>query len=252
MARKLMEGAAPFSRVQRTVRGARAARLHRDPAVDAPARGRLRRRRLQRGAPAAPGPRHVAGGPESDRASTTGRQLPTRRSSRWPRADGPHGGGRPVDGRDARLLACRAPRRDRRARRRQPPGRAAGGEPSRCCVARSRRACAPAGDRLGHREARRLRRRLRRHAGRPAALAVRRGRRRRRPARRDRLPGALLSSSRVDHVVPPESGDLVEGTVAGPVERVWLERSFHVATLDHDAAEIEARAVAFVKKLMVA
>jgi carboxylesterase len=62
----------------------------------------------------------------------------------------------------------------------------------------------------------------------------------------------LLLSSRVDHVVPTESGDLVEGTVAGPVERVWLERSYHVATLDHDAAELEARAVAFAQKLMVA
>ena len=33
--------------------------------------------------------------------------------------------------------------------------------------------------------------------------------------------------------------------------RVWLERSFHVATLDHDAPELEARAVAFVNKVAV-
>ena len=42
----------------------------------------------------------------------------------------------------------------------------------------------------------------------------------------------LLLSSRTDHVVPPESGDLLAARAGGPVERVWLERSFHVATLD--------------------
>ena len=35
--------------------------------------------------------------------------------------------------------------------------------------------------------------------------------------------------------------------VAGPVEHVWLERSYHVATLDFDAPEIERRAVAFAR-----
>jgi carboxylesterase len=59
----------------------------------------------------------------------------------------------------------------------------------------------------------------------------------------------LLLSSRNDHVVPSESGDLLAAGAGGSVERVWLERSFHVATLDYDAAEIEARAVEFVTKL---
>lgn len=58
----------------------------------------------------------------------------------------------------------------------------------------------------------------------------------------------LLLSSRVDHVVPTSSGDTVAATVAGPVERVFLERSFHVATLDYDQAEIEQRAVQFALK----
>lgn len=62
----------------------------------------------------------------------------------------------------------------------------------------------------------------------------------------------LLFSSRVDHVVPTESGDCVATGVGGPLERVMLESSFHVATLDHDAAEIEARAVAFAHKLLAA
>jgi carboxylesterase len=61
----------------------------------------------------------------------------------------------------------------------------------------------------------------------------------------------LLLSSRHDHVVPAESGDLLAASAGGPVERVWLERSFHVATLDYDAAEIEARAVEFVNKVAV-
>ncbi len=60
----------------------------------------------------------------------------------------------------------------------------------------------------------------------------------------------LLLSSRTDHVVPPSSGDLLAGGVLGPVERVYLERSFHVATLDHDQAEIEQRAVQFVQKVL--
>jgi len=55
----------------------------------------------------------------------------------------------------------------------------------------------------------------------------------------------LLFTSRNDHVVPPRSSDLLAERVAGPVERVILERSFHVATLDHDAEEIERRSVAF-------
>jgi carboxylesterase len=57
-------------------------------------------------------------------------------------------------------------------------------------------------------------------------------------------PLLLFTSSR-DHVVPPRSSDLLAEGVSGPVERVILERSFHVATLDHDAELIERRAVAF-------
>ena len=56
----------------------------------------------------------------------------------------------------------------------------------------------------------------------------------------------LVFTSRDDHVVPPKSSDVLAERVSGPVERVVLERSFHVATLDYDAELIEARAVAFV------
>ena len=52
-----------------------------------------------------------------------------------------------------------------------------------------------------------------------------------------------------DHVVPPVSSDILASRVSGPVERVTLERSYHVATLDNDKEEIEARAVDFALKV---
>jgi carboxylesterase len=60
----------------------------------------------------------------------------------------------------------------------------------------------------------------------------------------------LLLSSRDDHVVPPSNGDLLAESYGGSVERVFLEDSYHVATMDNDAAEIEERAVAFAFKVM--
>ncbi len=57
---------------------------------------------------------------------------------------------------------------------------------------------------------------------------------------------ALLLSSREDHVVDPVSGDVLEAGVGGSIERVHLERSFHVATLDWDAPLIEKQVVEFV------
>jgi carboxylesterase len=63
-------------------------------------------------------------------------------------------------------------------------------------------------------------------------------------------PPLLLLSSREDHVVPTSSGDLLAERYGGPVERVFLENSYHVATLDNDAPEIEDRAVAFAMKVV--
>ncbi len=56
----------------------------------------------------------------------------------------------------------------------------------------------------------------------------------------------LLLSSRNDHVVPSSSGDVLQAGVAGPIERVWLEDSYHVATLDNDAEEVTRRVLTFV------
>ncbi len=60
----------------------------------------------------------------------------------------------------------------------------------------------------------------------------------------------LLLSSREDHVVEPKSGDVLAGAVSGPLDRVFLERSYHVATLDWDAPIIEDRVVGFFGKVM--
>ena len=62
----------------------------------------------------------------------------------------------------------------------------------------------------------------------------------------------LLFSSPQDHVVTPSNGDHLVASVTGPVERVICERSYHVATLDHDAALIETTAVAFVERVTTA
>jgi carboxylesterase len=60
----------------------------------------------------------------------------------------------------------------------------------------------------------------------------------------------LVMTSVDDHVVPPVSSDVLVEHVSGPVERVPLEKSFHVATLDHDRDEIERRAVDFARKVL--
>lgn len=59
----------------------------------------------------------------------------------------------------------------------------------------------------------------------------------------------LVINSPEDHVVPPENSDILAAKVAGPVERLTAERSYHVATMDHDKELIEEAVVAFAKKV---
>jgi carboxylesterase len=59
----------------------------------------------------------------------------------------------------------------------------------------------------------------------------------------------LIMTSPQDHVVPPLSSDILAMKVGGPVERVTLERSYHVATLDYDKHLIFERAVEFARKV---
>jgi carboxylesterase len=67
------------------------------------------------------------------------------------------------------------------------------------------------------------------------------------------IPGircpALVFTSVNDHVVQPSAGEYLASHLGGPVEQVRLERSFHVATLDYDAGEIEQRTVDFLAKV---
>jgi carboxylesterase len=73
------------------------------------------------------------------------------------------------------------------------------------------------------------------------------------PDVRARLPEiqqpTLIITSRQDHVVNPADSDVLAEQISGPVERLWLEKSFHVATLDYDRAELEAATVAFARRI---
>ena len=82
-----------------------------------------------------------------------------------------------------------------------------------------------------------------------ALLSASRGLAELRPRLGDVRCPVLILSSRHDHVVPSESGDVLAHAVAGPVERVWLEHSAHVATLDFDREELERRVVDFARTM---
>jgi carboxylesterase len=59
----------------------------------------------------------------------------------------------------------------------------------------------------------------------------------------------LIITSRQDHVVNPDDSDILAAEIGGPVERLWLEKSFHVATLDYDRAEVESATLAFAQRV---
>ncbi len=59
----------------------------------------------------------------------------------------------------------------------------------------------------------------------------------------------LIMTSPNDHVVEPSASDHLAASVSGPVERVTLERSYHVATLDYDKDLIIERTTEFVRKV---
>jgi len=58
-----------------------------------------------------------------------------------------------------------------------------------------------------------------------------------------------LFTSRQDHVVDPNDSEHLATTYGGAGEHTWLERSYHVATLDHDRDHVVAESVAFVRKV---
>jgi carboxylesterase len=61
---------------------------------------------------------------------------------------------------------------------------------------------------------------------------------------------ALVITSRQDHVVQPGDSEVIAAALGGPVEHLWLEKSFHVATLDYDRAEVERAALAFAARVV--
>lgn len=63
-----------------------------------------------------------------------------------------------------------------------------------------------------------------------------------------RMPLQLFTSVN-DHVVDPSHSEFLAGSYGGEVERVSLERSFHVATQDYDKHLVSERAVAFASRV---
>ncbi len=60
----------------------------------------------------------------------------------------------------------------------------------------------------------------------------------------------LVIQSRHDHVVNPSNGPRIVGLVgSGRVELVWLEDSYHVATIDNDKDLIAQHAIAFIQSI---
>jgi carboxylesterase len=50
-------------------------------------------------------------------------------------------------------------------------------------------------------------------------------------------------------VVDPADSEYLAGVYGGPVEHVWLERSYHVATQDYDRDLIQRTAVEFARRV---
>ena len=62
----------------------------------------------------------------------------------------------------------------------------------------------------------------------------------------------LLMHSRVDHIVEPVNAEVVRDEVSSTsITDIVLERSYHVATLDHDAELIFTSSVEFIEKVTV-
>lgn len=59
----------------------------------------------------------------------------------------------------------------------------------------------------------------------------------------------LVMQSREDHVVKPANGPLIVASVGSKnTELLWLEDSYHVATIDNDKQLVARRAIAFIEQ----
>jgi carboxylesterase len=60
----------------------------------------------------------------------------------------------------------------------------------------------------------------------------------------------LLLTSREDHVVTSDNGDDLVTEVSGPIERIWLADSYHVATIDNDQELVESLTMDFLARVL--
>jgi carboxylesterase len=61
---------------------------------------------------------------------------------------------------------------------------------------------------------------------------------------------ALVIQAREDHVVNPTNGPRIVGLIGSKqVELLWLEDSYHVATIDNDKELIAKKTIAFIKSI---
>ena len=51
-------------------------------------------------------------------------------------------------------------------------------------------------------------------------------------------------------MVTPDNGDDLVSEVSGPLERVWLENSYHVATIDNDQELVESLTMDFLARVL--
>ena len=65
---------------------------------------------------------------------------------------------------------------------------------------------------------------------------------------RMRVPMLLLNSPQ-DHVVAPEQVEFLATTYGGAVQRVSLDRSYHVATQDYDKDLVVSETLAFAARV---
>src|SRR6185436_5459475 len=62
-----------------------------------------------------------------------------------------------------------------------------------------------------------------------------------------------IFTSRQDHVVNPRNSRyLLEHTSSPDIQQIWLDRSYHVATLDYDRQQIFDDSIAFFRRVTAA
>lgn len=61
---------------------------------------------------------------------------------------------------------------------------------------------------------------------------------------------SLVITSREDHTVPVDNSHDLVSALSGPVEQLWLDDSYHVATIDNDQELVERSTLSFVERLL--